>query len=143
MNTNAEQRIQVRRAFRLDCGPHGRRVLETQEPVESAAEPPVGRVPRIARLMALAIRFDRLLQDGVVRDYAELAHLSHVTRARITQVMNLLNLAPDIQEAILHLPLVEFGRDPIREHAIRPIAASLDWHKQRRLWRKVRAVGHP
>jgi hypothetical protein len=57
-----------------------------------------GRIPRIARLMALAIRFDSLIRDGVVADYAEVARLGHVTRARITQIMNLLLLAPAIQK---------------------------------------------
>jgi hypothetical protein len=61
-------------------------------------------IPRIARLLALAIRFDRLLRAEELRDYAELARLGHVTRARMTQIMKLLNLAPDIQEQILFLP---------------------------------------
>jgi hypothetical protein len=55
--------------------------------------PLAGRVPRIARFMALAIRFDGLVRSGVVTDYAEVARLGHVTRARITQIMNLLMLA--------------------------------------------------
>ncbi len=143
MNNDPEQRIRIRRTFKLDRGHHGQRVLEAHEQVETPAAPRAGRVPRISRLMALAIRFDRLLRDGAVADYAELARLSHVTGARITQIMNLLNLAPDIQEALLHLPLVECGRDPIREHAVRPIAVILDWRKQRRFWREVLAVGHP
>jgi hypothetical protein len=42
-----------------------------------------------------------LIQQGVVKDYADLARLGQVSRARITQIMNLLNLAPDIQEPIL------------------------------------------
>ena len=70
---------------------------------------PTGRVPRISRLMALAIRFDELLSRGEVKDYAELARLGHVTRARATQIMNLLNLAPDIQEALLFLTPTESG----------------------------------
>src|SRR5438045_91245 len=70
-----------------------------------------GHVPRIARLMALAIRFEDLVRRGEVQDYADLARLGHVTRARITQIMNLLMLAPDLQEQILFLPLVESGRD--------------------------------
>ncbi|MCC7409111.1 MAG: hypothetical protein IT442_13675, partial [Phycisphaeraceae bacterium] len=57
---------------------------------------PVGRTPRVSRLMALAIRFENLVASGEVRDYAELARLGHVTRARVTQVMNLLCLAPSI-----------------------------------------------
>lgn len=96
---------------------------------------PAGRVPRISRLMALAIRCERLIEEGHVTDQAELARLGHVTRARVTQIMNLLNLAPDIQEDILFLPLTEHGTDPIREIMVRPIAATPDWRKQRLAWR--------
>ena len=98
------------------------------------ADTPDGRVPRVARLMALAIKFDRLIAEGAIRDQAQLAELGHVTRARVTQVMNLLYLAPDIQEAILHLPRVTSGKDPITERDLRPIAAEPDWRRQRRLW---------
>ena len=51
----------------------------------------------------VAIRFERLIQAGAVADYAELARLGHVTRARITQIMNLRLLSPDIQERLLFL----------------------------------------
>ena len=80
----------------------------------------------------------RLLDDGFVRDYAELARPGHVSRARITQIMNLNLLAPDIQEEILFLPRVERGRDPVREHVVRHIAATADWGKQRRVWGGLR-----
>ena len=90
--------------------------------------------------MALAIRFDRLIKDGEIDDQADLARLGHVTRARVTQIMNLLQLAPEIQEAILFLPRTERGRDPIRERHIRPIAAEIDWRKQRRLWAPLAAI---
>ena len=59
------------------------------------------RLPRITRLVALAVRFEGLLQDGTVRDYADLARLGGVSRARITQIMSLRSLAPVIQERIL------------------------------------------
>ena len=95
---------------------------------------PSGKIPRVSRLMALAIHFDQLIRDGVVADQAELARLGHVTRARLTQIMNLLNLAPDIQEEILFLPRTESGRDAVTERELRPIAAELDWRKQRRIW---------
>ena len=88
-----------------------------------AGSAPAGRVPRVSRLMALAIRFDQLIRDGVVADQAELARLGHVSRARLTQIMNLLNLAPDIQEQLLHLPRVQQGRDPVTERELRPICA--------------------
>ena len=93
-----------------------------------------GRLPRVARFMALAIRFDELIQAGEVADYAELARLAHVTRARITQIMNLRMLAPDIQETILFLPHVESGRDSIHLRQLQPIALVPDWRKQRQLW---------
>jgi regulator of RNase E activity RraA len=44
----------------------------------------------------MAIHFDGLIRKGAVRDYADLARLGHVARARVTQIMNLLNQAPDI-----------------------------------------------
>jgi len=96
-----------------------------------------GRVPRISRLMALAIKFDGLLKSGAVRDQAELAELGHVSRPRVTQIMNLLYLAPDIQEEILFLPRVASGRDPISEHDVRPIAAIVGWDEQRLKWKSL------
>jgi len=103
---------------------------------EKPAPPPVpaGAVPRLSRLMALAIRFDKLIRDGVVKDYAELARLGQVTRARLTQITNLLNLAPDIQEEILFLPPVAGEREAISEREVREIAAIADWPGQRRAW---------
>ena len=96
-----------------------------------------GNVPRISRLMALAIRFDGLVRRKEVQDYADLARLGYVTRARITQIMNMLNLAPDIQEALLFLPRTIKGRDPILEKDVRPIAAVYHWHRQRKMWAKL------
>lgn len=100
---------------------------------EALVEP--GRVPRISRLMALAIRLERLLAEGVARDYADLARLGGVTRARLTQIMNLTLLAPDIQAALLFLPRTLRGRDAVTEPDLRAIAAVPDWRKQRRLWK--------
>lgn len=94
-----------------------------------------GRVPRVSRLMALAIRLDQLIRDGVVTDQAQLARLGHVSRARLTQVMNLLFLAPDIQEAILFLPATERGRHRVTEKQLRPIAATPSWSNQRQMWK--------
>lgn len=102
---------------------------------------PQGRIPRISKLMALAIRFDQLLNDGVVANQSELARLAHVTQPRMTQIMNLLNLAPDIQEEILHLPEVTAGRDPITERDVRPIVCNLRWWKQRIAWRRLTKGG--
>ena len=90
-------------------------------------------IPRIARLMALAVRLEGLLREGVIRDYAELARLGRVTRARMTQIMKLLDLAPDIQEKILFLPLIQ----GLNERNLRPIASRIDWDEQRRMFQRI------
>jgi hypothetical protein len=87
--------------------------------------------------MALAIRFEGLVRDGHVADYADLARLGHVTRARLTQIMNLRLLAPDIQEAILFLPPVPGERKGLCERHVRGLAATPEWARQRRMWRKL------
>ena len=58
--------------------------------------------------------------------------MGHVSRARITQIMNLLNLAPDIQEALLLCS--DRGDRPLVERDLRPIAAEADWRRQRQMW---------
>src|SRR3954471_5043400 len=92
---------------------------------------PTGRVPRISRLMALAIRFEQLIADGTVWDYSDLSRLGGVTRVRITQIMNLLNLAPDIQEQLLFLRPTFAWRDELHERGIRSLAAIVDFAGQR------------
>ena len=99
-----------------------------------------GRVPRIARLMALALRFEQLVRSGAVRDYAELARLGQVSRARITQITSLLHLAPDIQEEILFLPRVHSGRDRIHLDDLQAVTALLAWQEQRRRWKEMQGT---
>jgi hypothetical protein len=81
--------------------------------------------------MALAIRFEELLEAGMVKDYADLARLGKVTRARITQIMNLVNLAPDLQERLLFLPRTLAWRDEISERTLRSVVSESCWSKQR------------
>jgi hypothetical protein len=88
-------------------------------------------VPRVSRLLALALRIDEQVRKGELTSYAEVAVLGHVTRARVSQIMNLLNLAPDLQEAILFLPRTQRGRDAIILRELQPIASIVDWRKQR------------
>jgi len=126
--------IEIKQKIQFSKGPSGRRRVSQGT---AAAELPNGRVPRISKLMALAIRFDGLIRAGTVTDQSELAHLAKVTQPRMTQIMNLLHLAPDIQEAILFLPVVPAGRDPIHERMLRRLVAELDWQRQRRLWTKL------
>jgi hypothetical protein len=121
-------------------GKGAQRLEATQAPARPLAP---GRVPRLARLLALAHKFEHLLRQGVIADYASLARLGQVSRARITQIMNLLHLAPDIQEAILFLPPTVRGRDPLLLRQVQSIAQALDWQRQRALWRKLLADSYP
>ncbi|MFO8014599.1 MAG: hypothetical protein R6X20_14980 [Phycisphaerae bacterium] len=131
--------LRIQQQVHFGRGRNSRKVLEEGPQPEAEPVPP-GTIPRISRLMALAIRFDRLIKAGEVADQAEIARLGQVSRARVTQIMNLLHLAPDIQEEILFLPRTHHGRDPIREIMLRPIAAVLDWRKQRRMWKEILSV---
>lgn len=126
-------------------GRHKRAVLALSFDSEDISENPApkgdaathandGRVPRVSKLMALAIRFDGLLRDGVVASQSELAELAQVSQPRMTQIMNLLHLAPEIQEEILFLEPVRVGKDPITERDLRPIAKQMDWGQQRAGW---------
>ena len=121
-----------------------RKVLREKQDVTDPSRPP-GRTARVARLLALALRVEHLVQTAVVPDYATVARLGHISRARLTQILNLTLLAPEIQEAILFLPPIQRGPDPIKERDLRPIVAEPDWQKQRRMWRQLlrrRSNGH-
>jgi len=93
------------------------------------------RVPRVARVLALALECEQLLVRGEVRSCAELARLGQVSRPRMTQIMNLLHLAPDIQESILFLE-PRPGAPPLRMIDLQPMLRHLDWDTQRELWQQ-------
>ena len=80
-----------------------------------------------------------MLQDGDARDQSSLAQMVNVTQPRMTQILNLLHLAPDIQEAVLFLPGTLKGTDPIHEKTLRPLTAELNWETQRRMWERLKA----
>ena len=96
-------------------------------------------IPRIARLMALALRFEGLVREQRLRDYAELARLGSVTRGRMTQIIQLLHLAPDIQEQLLFL-----AETPgLNERNLRAIVRPVDWSEQRRIFQALVASSAP
>jgi hypothetical protein len=90
------------------------------------------RLASIARLLAMAHRLDGLMQDGTVANYTELANYASVTRARISQIMNLLNLAPAIQEKLLFLPSLEAAL--VTERTLQRLASISDWSRQAELF---------
>jgi len=124
--------IKVKQKVEIIRGHAGRKQIADASRSRPAA--PAGRIPRVSKLMALAIRFDGLVRSGVVSDQSELARLAQVTQPRMTQIMNLLHLAPDIQEQILFLPAVTSGNDPIHEKMLRRVVAENDWARQRQMW---------
>ena len=89
--------------------------------------------PRIARLLALALRMERLIRERKIQDYATAARLGRVTRARLTQITKLLHLAPDIQEEILFLPQT----CGLNERNLRAIVGPVGWEEQRSLFRQL------
>jgi hypothetical protein len=128
--------ITIKKKIHFTRGRSGCRQIATEQPAIEAVQP--GRVPRISKLMALAIRFDRLIRERKVADQSELARISHITQPRMTQIINLTHLAPDIQEELLFLPAVMLGRAPIHEKVLRPLTAEIGWERQRDMWRQLR-----
>jgi hypothetical protein len=127
----ATEPLTVRRHVQFSNGERGRRRLRAAAP---PAAPPPPAVPRISRLMALAIVLDELIHTGQVSSYHELASLCHVSRSRVCQIMALVELAPDIQEAILFLPP---DGPTVTERRLREILATADWHEQRAMWQHL------
>ena len=115
----------------------GNHIAMVEGPPPTPPERAKGRLPRITRYMALAIYYEDLIRQGHVYDYAEIATLGHVTRARVTQIMNLRLLAPDLQERLLFLIRIVGGRDALCLRSLQPIALESDWRKQRECWNKV------
>ena len=100
----------------------------------------VVQVSRLAKLMALAIKYDNLLQKGVVPDYAQLARLACVDRSLITRVMNLRLLAPEIQEQLLNLQEFAPASPNLQLKEVIPITRILDWTQQCIQWERLSGV---
>lgn len=88
---------------------------------------------RVARMLALAHECEALITAGIVADRTELAGVLGFTKARVTQLLDLTLLAPDIQEEIL-IAQVEPGRDVVTERRLRSIVRQADWTEQRSRW---------
>ena len=86
-----------------------------------------GRVPRVVRMLAMAHKIDGMILDGELKDLADAARAIGVTRARMTQIANLLLLAPEIQEAILNLPPITNGKTVPEKHPELPRKPARKW----------------
>ena len=97
-----------------------------------------GRIPRIAKLVALASRMLSMIESGQVESFQQLAKLGRISQPRMTQIMSLLNLAPEIQEELLYLPEVIQGKALIHEKLLRPMTTEMNWRLQRRMWARIK-----
>lgn len=108
-------------------------VMDAAESMAGTTRPPV-----VARTLALAHTMQTMIERGEVTDQADLARVFGFTRARISQIMDLALLAPDIQDDILRA--VELGgRDAVTERELRRVVRATSWSEQRRAWRGPRA----
>lgn len=89
--------------------------------------------------MALALQFQAMIDSGEIRKHADLARLGCISRERVSQLMMLTWLAPDIQEEILRLPQIAGGRFPVSECTLRRIARLTLWEDQRTQWQAAPA----
>ena len=120
---------------------HASRPSERDLPEHTTISGP-GNLPRITRVLATARQFEEMIAQGEAGHYADLACLAGVTRERISQIMDLLWLAPGIQQEILELPPASPGRFPIGEVALRRVASQMDWAQQREDWGKLKKINH-
>jgi hypothetical protein len=95
------------------------------------------RAPRVACLLALGHRFEQLVDSGEMRDYADIARLGRVSRARVSQILKLLALAPSIQEYILFLPPRIPGQPRITERDLRHVVREARWDRQREMFARL------
>lgn len=111
-------------------------------PAVESELPAAGRLPRVTQVLALAIQFQDMIRLGEARDYADVARLGGLTRERVSQIVKLVWLAPDIQIEILNLPPVSNGHFLIRERAMRNISSMICWVDQHREWDKLKELNH-
>ena len=88
-------------------------------------------LPKLTTALLLGHQIEQLIRDGELRDYADAAVHSGLSRARISQLVGLTRLAPDIQEAILSL------EHTLPERLVRPIVGQPDWERQLQMWAQL------
>jgi hypothetical protein len=125
-------------------GPSRKRVVEERDgdlaeaEAPDAQQAPAGRMPRVTRLLVQAHHFQRMLDRGEAADLADIARRFRLSRARVTQVMDLTLLAPDIQEEILFLAPIPRGGEPMSAIDLRTVLRAGGWEEQRRTFRACR-----
>lgn len=103
------------------------RLSRTPIPEPAAPRP---RPLHVARMLALAHEIVRLVDEGTFADLADAARVLGFTRARITQLVDLTLLAPEIQERLLFAETAN-GRDEVSERHLRRLVRRSSWAEQR------------
>jgi uncharacterized membrane protein len=108
-------------------------VTEAPPPVAPACRP-----ARVAVMLAIAHTIATRIDTGQLHDQAEAARRLGVTRARVSQLLALLQLAPDLQERVLLLEAVDGIEPPLSERTLRHVLRARDWTEQRALFPPMR-----
>ncbi len=115
----------------------GRRVeLSGNPPLPPEPRTPERKPAKVARMLALAHHLQRTIDNGLVADRAAVARRLGLTRARVTQLLDLLLLAPDLQARVLQLESVD-AHEPTSERLLRAVSHGRTWEMQRRLWAQL------
>ena len=116
----------------------GRSVTLAETPPPAKPEP-VRRPAKVAQQLALAHHLQAAIDRGAIADRADVARKLGLTRARVTQLLDLLLLAPDLQAAVLAMEAVD-GAEPMAERTLRAVAHAGSWAEQRGAWSKLMAA---
>ena len=112
------------------------RVVTALPPLRGNPKPPrEPKTPRVVELLRKAIEWQPLLASGEIANQADIARREGITRARVTQVMGMLRLAPEIHEHIQSMPETH-RRPPVTERTLRPIGTITDYRDQLREFHK-------
>ncbi len=115
---------------------NGRKKVCKEQSVHNAKQSkPTHHIHQIAIFLALAHYYQSLIDDEQVKDYAQIARLTGTSRARITQIMDLTLLAPEIQHEILFLPQGKPLPKHVKEQNLRKVLKTLIWKEQRNIWK--------
>ena len=116
----------------------GRKNIHTGKPAnDPQPSNPAPHHHRTTRFLALAHYYHKLVENGMVKDYAEIARLTGTSRARISQIISLSFLAPEIQQEILFLPQEKPLPKHVKERNLRKISKTLIWKKQKKIWKTL------
>ena len=94
------------------------------------SQDPMHHPARVAVTLALAHKIRQGILSGEIQNQADAARKLGLTRARLSQILEMTNLAPDLQEEILFLEAID-GREPSSERALRGVVRVTAWDEQR------------